>query len=679
MTRILVADDHEIVRKRICTILAGEKTFKVCGEAIDGRDAVEKARKLRPDVVVMDISMPNMNGIDAAREITRTLPDTNIVVISQHETPDMSRHALAAGARAYVPKSEIPANLVNTIARFGANPVASAASSPALRKPVYGHEERRSTVVSVADTPLQGREGYFRSVMNTLAEGLYTVDAQGLLTYINPAAEAMFGWTSGELSGRKMHDVTHHSYPNGAPFPAEDCPGLRVLEKGVALREHEDIFIRKDGSFFPVIFSASPLKSGAGRIIGLVVAFRDDTKRRQTEDALQLSIKTLESRVSERTVALETASHELRELSGKLLNAQDEERRRIARELHDGVGQLLAALSMNLSIVGNEKSRLTSDARSSMDESAGLVEQASREIRTLSHLLHPPLLDEVGLESALRWYVTGFAERSTIAVEMQLAPGFGEKLPRDLALALFRIVQESLTNVHRHSGSSTALVIVERSPREIALTVKDVGSGMPAEVQAKIISGESSGVGLRGIRERIRQFGGRLELHSDREGTQVKAVLPVPATADQPKEEESFHVVPPESSKDAVRGGASKATILCIDDEPAGLLPRKLLLESAGYKVIDARSGPEGIETFKSSSVDVVLLDYWMSGMKGTAVASELKRLNPAVPIVVLSGMLDLPGEATGLVDKWIVKGSTRAEQLLESIAALLERRVAES
>jgi len=121
--------------------------------------------------------------------------------------------------------------------------------------------------------------------------------------------------------------------------------------------------------------------------------------------------------------------------------------------------------------------------------------------------------------------------------------------------------------------------------------------------------------------------------------------------------------------------GRDRATILCIDDESAGLLPRKLLLESAGYRVIEARSGEEGIKLFQSEKIDAVILDYWMSGMKGTAVAVELKRINPAIPIIVLSGVSELPGEAAGLADQWLVKGSYRAEKLLDSISTLLERR----
>jgi CheY-like chemotaxis protein len=181
------------------------------------------------------------------------------------------------------------------------------------------------------------------------------------------------------------------------------------------------------------------------------------------------------------------------------------------------------------------------------------------------------------------------------------------------------------------------------------------------------------------MRERIRQFDGRLEVESDHGGTKIIAVAPIPDSAGETaeiSEAEGAH-------GDEKRRGASgaetleerPATILCIDDEPAGLLPRKLLLESAGYRVIEARSGLEGVQLFQSERVDAVVLDYWMSGMKGTAVAAELKRINPAVPVIMLSGMGDLPGEVSGLIDQWIVKGSSRAEQLLDSVKALLERR----
>lgn len=650
--RILVVDDHEVVRRGICSVLATESSLTLCGEALDGKDAVEKARVLRPDIIVMDVTMPRMNGLDATREIKRLLPDTEIVIVSQHEAPEMVRQAFNAGARAYVVKSTVAKELLAAIAKVnkGEPFVKAAAIVDASHSLDPADVLQRSAVFEKA---LRVSEERFRSAMTNMAEGLVMLDAQGRITYMNPAAETLFGWSSTELLGHEIHQKTHYQRPDGSPYAAIDCSLLRVLRGGAPVREQEDLFIRKDGSFLPVVFSASPVKT-EGATGGLVVCFRDDAKRRQAEEALRQSeriyraigesidygvwicddqgrnvyaspsflqligltqqqcsdygwayamdpeegnatkeawqkcvregnaweretrfraadghwhhilsrgvpirdsqgkilywaginldiqhrkeaerqlqqlVETLESRVSERTLELENATAKLRELTGKLLQTQDEERRRIARELHDGVGQLVVAMSMNLTSIVSEKEALSVEARQSLEQNQALVEQASREIRTMSHLLHPPLLDEVGLDSALRWYIDGFSDRSKITVETKLASGFTEDLPRDMALSVFRIVQESLTNIHRHSESPTALVQIDRSPSEITLVVGDEGKGIPAQIQSKISSGELTGVGLRGMRERVRQFGGHLDVRSNGHGTRVVAVLPTP-------------------------------------------------------------------------------------------------------------------------------------------------------
>jgi PAS domain S-box-containing protein len=803
--RILVVDDHEVVRRGICSVLATESSLTICGEAVDGKDAIEKARALRPDIVVMDITMPRMNGLEATREIKRLLPETEIVIVSQHEAPEMVRQAFNAGARAFVVKSSVSKELLAAINKVNkGEPFVKAAETAESSQSLDPTDVlQRSAAFEKA---LRESEERFRSAMTNMAEGLVMLDAQGRVTYMNPAAETLFGWSSAELLGKNLHEQTHYKRPDGAPYAATDCPLLRVLRSGAEVRGQEDLFIRKDRSFLPVVFSASPVRTEPMNG-GLVVCFRDDAIRRQAQEALRQSeriyraigesidygvwicdehgrnvyaspsfleligltqeqcsecgwahamdpaegdatkeawqqcvrkgtswerearfrakdghwhhilsrgvpirdsqgkvlywaginldiqhrkeaeqqlqqlVERLESRVSERTLELENATAKLRELTGTLLQTQDEERRRIARELHDGVGQLVVAMSMNLTTLVSEKERLSPEARQTLDQNQALIEQCSREIRTMSHLLHPPLLDEVGLDSALRWYVDGFSDRSKITVDTKLARDFTEDLPRDLALSVFRIVQESLTNIHRHSESPTALVQIDRSPREITLIVEDQGKGIPAEIQSKILSGELIGVGLRGMRERVRQFGGRLDVHSNGNGTRVVAVLPVPNIA----EEEALatghaEIATPVNSDFSVNQNVRQpATILCIDDELTGLLARRLLLESAGYRVVQARSGPEGIRTFQQEKIDAVILDYWMSGMKGTAVASAIKRIDPAVPIIVLSGVSDLPGEAAGLVDLWLLKGSHRAEQLLDSIRVLLERRPAVS
>jgi len=253
--------------------------------------------------------------------------------------------------------------------------------------------------------------------------------------------------------------------------------------------------------------------------------------RRDQELQLRLSHVELERRVRERTQELLNATYGLRELSARLLQAQDEERRRIARELHDGAGQLLAAIGMDAAALARESDRLTSRAAASLSNIESLVIQMTKDIRTMSHLLYPPLLDDVGLQSALTHYVKGFAERSGIQVSLDL-PAAIERLDRDCELSLFRIVQECLTNIHRHSGSKTATIRIVRDDGALVLEVRDEGRGMPAERLSEIQS-TGSGVGIRGMRERVLQFSGRMSIESDSSGTRIHVVIPTTKTVSQ--------------------------------------------------------------------------------------------------------------------------------------------------
>jgi signal transduction histidine kinase len=245
----------------------------------------------------------------------------------------------------------------------------------------------------------------------------------------------------------------------------------------------------------------------------------EQSARRNAETRLEDTVIALREQVAERTRTEEN----LRQLTGRLVQLRDDERRRLARELHDSVGQLLAAMSMNQANVLADK-QLSPMVASAVSENAALLAQVSTEIRTISHLLHPPLLDEVGLAFGIRGYLEGFAERSRMKVDLELADDFG-RLPLALETAIFRIVQECLTNIHRHSESATAKIRVTRSSKHICLEVADKGKGMPPEKLWEIEMG-TSGVGLRGMRERIRLFGGSLEIHSDSTGTTVTARFP---------------------------------------------------------------------------------------------------------------------------------------------------------
>jgi PAS domain S-box-containing protein len=287
--RILVVDDHELVRRGIWSVLATEPSLTLCGEAVDGQDAVEKTKTLHPDIVVMDVSMPRLNGLDATREIKRLLPDVEIVIVSQHEAPEMVRQAFNAGARGYVVKSAISADLLAAIAKARSREPFVRGAQPYSENRNLDSQEilQRSAAYEQA---LRASEERFRSAMNNLAEGLFTLDIEGRITYVNPSAEKMFGWTYAELLGKAIHEVAHYKYPDGTPFPAADCSLLHVLKNGMELHEHEDAFIRKDGSFLPVVFSASPLRIG-NEFKGIVVSFRDDTRRCQSNEALRQSEK----------------------------------------------------------------------------------------------------------------------------------------------------------------------------------------------------------------------------------------------------------------------------------------------------------------------------------------------------------------------------------------------------
>ena len=250
-------------------------------------------------------------------------------------------------------------------------------------------------------------------------------------------------------------------------------------------------------------------------------------RNRRNIASLRRSEEDLEERLRKRTAELDIANQGLGDLTARLLQLQDEERRRIARELHDSAGQSLTALALNLSNLGTEIERLAKSAKT-VSDSVVLVNDMSRDIRTISYLLHPPLLDEAGLASALRWYIRGFTERSGIKVDLELADDF-ERLPRDMETAIFRLVQECLTNIHRHSESPTATIAVAHSNGEVRIEVQDQGKGILPDKKVELLSAGTPGVGLRGMRERLRQLGGTLQINSDGNGsgTQVVVRLPV--------------------------------------------------------------------------------------------------------------------------------------------------------
>jgi PAS domain S-box-containing protein len=505
--RLLVADDNSDMRQYLVRLMA--ERYEV--EAVpDGISALAAARERRPDLVLSDVMMPRLDGLGLLRELRADpkLCDVPIILVSARAAEESRIEGLEAGADDYLVKP--------FTARELAARVRSQLETARIREKAIKLEHKlRLDAETLA------------AIVASSDDAIISKNLDGTITSWNKGAERIFGYSAEEAIGQHITLIIPQQHRD------EERGILERLRRGERVDHFETVRMRKDGTTIDISVTISPVRDATGRVIGASKVGRDISERKQTEAKLKELHDHLELRVSERTAELQGKNRELlkqtiliRDLSGRLLRVQDEERRRIARELHDSAGQLLAAINMNISRVAREKEKLSPAAGKCIDESATLVEQASAEIRTMSHLLHPPLLDEVGLESAIRGFIEGFAKRSKIEVNLIVKPGF-QRLSPDQEIAIFRVIQECLTNVHRHSGSRKAEIRLARRHGCIYLEVSDEGKGIPLDKPLDLDSPATLGVGFRGMRERIRQLGGTLQVLSNGNGTSVEATLPI--------------------------------------------------------------------------------------------------------------------------------------------------------
>jgi PAS domain S-box-containing protein len=324
------------------------------------------------------------------------------------------------------------------------------------------------------------------------------------ISYWNKGAERLYGWTASEALGQNPAELLRTSYP----IPLADIERHEVWEG-------ELLHTTRDGRRITVASRWTMLRNESGAPAGWMEINTDITDRKRAENAA-------------------------RSLSGRILSLQDDERRRIARGLHDSLGQYLAALKMQLGLI----SMSDGDQAALISDASEIVDRCLTETRTVSHLLHPPLLDEAGFGSAARWFVEGFAQRSGVAVDLSLPPDLG-RLSSDIEIALFRALQEALTNVHRHSASPKADIRLTLVRNQVRLEVQDYGNGMSPDTLRQLHEGAGkTGVGVAGMRERVRELDGYMTIHSDPHGTLLTVVLPLAHSGELSEESERRSKIP---------------------------------------------------------------------------------------------------------------------------------------
>jgi PAS domain S-box-containing protein len=463
---------------------------------------------------------------------------------------------------------------------------------------------------------LQGAEHPYRVLVETINDGVATLDRNAVILYANSRFAAIFRVPMQNLIGSSLQ--------NELSVLNRDLL-LRLLAEGLSNSTCGEVSLEGDGGRSRLVrLSLNPIKDSNPRSVSVVA--------------------TEMTELVEANEALRSNEESLRQLSSRLLQLQDEERRRISRDLHDITGQKLAFQTIGLSHVLNRKpANLDEESRRILLECSALSKQVGEEIRTLSYLLHPPLLDELGLTSAVRWYAEGYERRTGIKVKVDITSDF-VRLPADTEVTLFRVIQESLTNIHRYSGSAKAVVRLCRTADKIELQIEDFGKGMhsgmvssPDEKMLRL------GVGIQGMKERMRQLAGKLDITSQaKRGTVVTATLPISNSqvpVEAPPATNSF--LPPHHPADTPmldRLVTQKRILIADDHEMLRRGVRNIMEKEKGWQICgEAVDGQDAVDKSKSLLPDLVILDINMPVLNGLQAARLILRDQPQIKILIFT------------------------------------------
>jgi PAS domain S-box-containing protein len=487
---------------------------------------------------------------------------------------------------------------------------------------------------------LQGAEHPYRLMVETIDEGAATLSDDGTVLYANRSFAEIFDIPLEKVIGAPLNDFVFGEDRKLLANLIADA-NINIVRGEIRLDSHRQ-------RPRTIRLTLSPVREQGVHTICVVAT--ELTELIETNEAL---------RVSELS---------LRQLSARLLKLQDEERRRIARDLHDTTGQKIAVLSMTLDRLAKLVDTKKVGVKDALTESRDVVGKIGEEIRTLSYLLHPPLLDECGLASAVLWYAEGFKKRSgihlNVAIDEELV-----RLTTDAETALFRVLQESLTNVHRYSGSASAEIRIFQSPSKVHLEIVDHGKGVKAGTEPSAFAGAPTlGVGIPGMRERIRQLGGQLEVEFSKDGTRVHASLPREGLAAESTE--------PSTSELFRRPDVRKRIMIADDHEVMRRGVRGLVESQEEWSVCgEAIEGIEAISKTRELHPDLLILDISMPGMSGIEAAQRILKDDPSIKILFFT-MHDSPQMMREIsnVGAWGYVAKARAgNDLVDAVRIILE------
>jgi PAS domain S-box-containing protein len=512
---ILMVDDQPAKLLSYEVILGelGENLIK----ATSGREALEQLLKNDVAIVLMDVSMPELDGFELAEMIHQhpRCKETAVIFISAVHLTDVDQlKGYQRGAVDYISVPIIPELLrakVSVFAELRRKTRQLEALNRELEQRVAERTEeldKRARTLQQLNSELARKNQDLDAIVKTAPDIIFSRRADGARDYMSDRFYEYTGASPDSATGFGWLDYVHSD-----DKVSSQAQWARCVESG-EMYECEYRLRGRDGQYRWFRVRALPIRDQTKQIARWYGTCSDIHDSKLVEHAMRESAIELEKKVDERTAAL-------RRLSNRLMTMQDDERRRIARELHDGLGQEMVALKMLLNGIVQAPLSLPEY----IGQATSVIDRATQQIRTLSYLLHPPLLDEVGLLSALRWYLGGLTQRSGIETTLDVSPTDFPRLAVELETAMFRIIQEALTNVFRHSGAQQAWISLTQREGTVTVKVRDNGKG----VSDGIVESRSgtSGVGIRGMSERAKELGGELLVTNAHPGTIVEVTIPV--------------------------------------------------------------------------------------------------------------------------------------------------------